>query len=86
VALLVDASALGVRLPKYAAYLNLLEPWWEVLRSLALKGRRFETWAEACQAVAAATADWHQHRPPWSGAAVVDISRAVSLGVRPSPK
>jgi transposase len=29
--------------PKYAAYLNLIEPWWKVLRSLALKGRRFET-------------------------------------------
>ena len=27
--------------PKYAAYLNLIEPWWKVLRSLALKGRRF---------------------------------------------
>ena len=26
--------------PKYAAYLNLIEPWWKVLRSLALKGRR----------------------------------------------
>ena len=22
--------------PKYAAYLNLIEPWWKVLRSLAL--------------------------------------------------
>ena len=32
--------------PKYAAYLNLIEPWWKVLRSLALKGRRFETWDE----------------------------------------
>ena len=31
--------------PKYAAYLNLIEPWWKVLRSLALKGRRFESWA-----------------------------------------
>jgi hypothetical protein len=30
--------------PKYAAYLNLIEPWWKILRSLALKGRRFETW------------------------------------------
>jgi hypothetical protein len=28
--------------PKYAAYLNLIEPWWKVLRSLALRGRRFE--------------------------------------------
>ena len=32
--------------PKYAAYLNLIEPWWKVLRSLALAGRRFETWDE----------------------------------------
>ncbi len=30
--------------PRYAAYLNLIEPWWKVLRSLALKGRRLETW------------------------------------------
>jgi DDE superfamily endonuclease len=29
--------------PKYAAYLNLIEPWWKILRSLALKGRRFES-------------------------------------------
>jgi len=28
--------------PKYAAYLNLIEPWWKVLRSLALKGHHFE--------------------------------------------
>jgi hypothetical protein len=28
--------------PKYAAYLNLIEPWWKILRSLAHKGRRFE--------------------------------------------
>ena len=42
--------------PKYAAYLNLIEPWWKILRSLALKGRRFETWDEVCQAVADATA------------------------------
>lgn len=29
--------------PVYAAYLNLIEPWWKVLRSLALQGRRFDT-------------------------------------------
>ncbi|WP_238537589.1 hypothetical protein [Zavarzinella formosa] len=29
--------------PVAAAYLNLIEPWWKVLRSLALKGRRFGT-------------------------------------------
>jgi hypothetical protein len=51
--------------PVYAAYLNLIEPWWKVLRSLALKGRRFETWAEVCRAVEAATAYWNAHRHPF---------------------
>jgi hypothetical protein len=51
--------------PIYAAYLNLIEPWWKVLRSLALKGRRFATWEEVCQAVEAATAYWNQHRHPF---------------------
>lgn len=51
--------------PKYAAYLNLIEPWWKVLRSLALKGRRFETWDDVCRAIAEATAYWNQHRHPF---------------------
>jgi hypothetical protein len=51
--------------PKYAAYLNLIEPWWKILRSLALKGRRFANWAEVCQAVDAATAYWNAHRHPF---------------------
>lgn len=51
--------------PKYAAYLNLIEPWWKVLRSLALKGRRFETWDEVCAAVQSATAYWNAHRHPF---------------------
>jgi transposase len=51
--------------PVYAAYLNLIEPWWKVLRSLALKGRRFETWDEIAQAVEAATTYWNAHRHPF---------------------
>ena len=51
--------------PTYAAYLNLIEPWWKVLRSLALKGRRFETWDEVRAAVEAATAYWNAHRHPF---------------------
>jgi hypothetical protein len=51
--------------PKYAAYLNLIEPWWKVLRSLALKGRRFDAWAEIEQAVARATAYWNEHKHPF---------------------
>lgn len=51
--------------PTYAAYLNLIEPWWKVLRSLALKGRRFETWEQLCDAVREATAYWNAHRHPF---------------------
>jgi transposase len=51
--------------PKYAAYLNLIEPWWKVLKSLALKGRRFRTWEEVREAVAAATGSWNGHRHPF---------------------
>jgi len=51
--------------PTYAAYLNLIEPWWKVLRSLALKGRRFESWSEVTTAVERATAYWNSHRHPF---------------------
>ncbi len=51
--------------PKYAAYLNLIEPWWKILRSLALKGRRFASWEEICQAVEKATHYWNDHRHPF---------------------
>ncbi len=51
--------------PTYAAYLNLIEPWWKILRSLALKGRRFATWDEVCAAVEAATQYWNAHRHPF---------------------
>ena len=51
--------------PKYAAHLNLIEPWWRVLRSLALKGRRFEAWAEVERAVERATACWNEHKHPF---------------------
>ena len=52
--------------PKYAAYLNLIEPWWKVLRSLALKGRRFDAWAEIERAVERAAAYWNQHKHPFT--------------------
>jgi len=51
--------------PKYAAYLNLIEPWWKVLRSLALKGRRFDAWAEIKHAVERAAAYWNAHKHPF---------------------
>jgi transposase len=51
--------------PKYAAYLNLIEPWWKILRSLALKGHRFETWEEVEEAIRKATEYWNAHRHPF---------------------
>ena len=51
--------------PKYAAYLNLIEPWWKILRSLALKGRRFEAWSQIDEAVRRATAYWNEHKHPF---------------------
>jgi transposase len=51
--------------PTYAAYLNLIEPWWKVLRSLALKGRRFETWQQIEEAIEEATAYWNAHKHPF---------------------
>jgi transposase len=52
-------------LPKYACWLNLIEPWWKQLRSLALKGRRFEDVDEIIEAVVQATAYWNAHRYPY---------------------
>ena len=52
--------------PVYAAYLNLIEPWWKILRSLALKGRRFEDWPEIEEAVRRATEYWNRHKHPFA--------------------
>jgi transposase len=67
-------------LPKYACWLNLIEPGWKQLKSLALKGRRFENQAELEAALWYALDYWNAHRypyrwkkllqeqlPPWGG-------------------
>jgi transposase len=71
--------------PKYAAYLNLIEPWWKILRSLALKGRRFETWAQIEEAVRRATAYWNQHKHPfiWGRRRRHRTSRRLGIAVTP---
>jgi hypothetical protein len=51
--------------PKYAAYPNLIEPWRNVLKSVALRGRWFETWADVCRALDEATAYWNRHPHPF---------------------
>jgi len=40
----------------------LIEPWWKQLRSLALKGRRFERLDELTEALNAALDYWNAHR------------------------
>ncbi len=71
--------------PKYAAYLNLIEPWWKVLRSLALKGRRFASWEAVCQAITAATAYWNAHRHPfvWGRRRRHHPRRRAGIGLTP---
>ncbi len=56
--------------PSSAADLKLIEPWGKILRSLALRGHRFETWDGVEQAVERATAYyWNDHCHPfvWGG-------------------
>lgn len=73
--------------PTRAAYLNLIEPWWKVLRSLALKGRRFASWEQVCQAVEAATAYWNGHRHPfvWGRRKRRRPARASGIAYLPAP-
>ena len=72
--------------PKYAAYLNLIEPWWKVLRSLALKGRRFETWAEVEHTVRRATKYWNTHKHPfvWGRRRRHRTARRLGLAAAPN--
>jgi transposase len=52
-------------IPKYACWLNLIEPWWKQLKALALKGRRFDTLADLTQALYAGLEYWNAHRHPY---------------------
>lgn len=51
--------------PKYAAYLNLIEPWWKTLKSLALAGRSFVIWEQVEEAIERAVEYWNAHRHPY---------------------
>lgn len=51
--------------PKRAAYLNLIEPWWKNLRSLAFAGKSFECWEHLTASVNQATNYWNAHRHPF---------------------
>lgn len=51
--------------PRYAPWLNLIEPWWKTLRHLALKGRSFESLDQLARAITCATDYWNAHRHPY---------------------
>lgn len=51
--------------PTYACWLNLIEPWWKQLRSLALKGRRFETLDDLTEALNGSLNYWNDHKRPY---------------------
>jgi DDE superfamily endonuclease len=52
-------------LPKRAAWLNLIEGFWKILRQRALAGRICSTTAEVDQALHAGVADWNRHPTPF---------------------
>ncbi|NMC53875.1 MAG: IS630 family transposase [Chloroflexi bacterium] len=52
-------------IPKYACWLNLIEPWWKQLRSLARKGRCFENLDQLTLALNQALDYWNAHRHPY---------------------
>ena len=72
--------------PIYVAYLNRLEPWWKVLRSLALKGRRFDAWSEIEPAVQRATEYWNAHKHPfvWGRRRRHRIPRRLGIAATPN--
>ncbi|MBA4117049.1 MAG: transposase [Rubrobacter sp.] len=72
--------------PKYAAYLNLIEPWWKTLKSLAIKGRFFETWEQIEEAVTRAVDYWNAHRHPyvWGRRRRHRASRRPGIGAMPT--
>lgn len=51
--------------PTYAPWLNLIEPWWKTLRSLALAGRKFLDEAALRSSIVKSTEYWNEHRHPY---------------------
>ena len=51
--------------PTYAPWLNLIEPWWKTLRSLALAGHRFEDTDDLRASIVQGTKYWNDHRHPY---------------------
>lgn len=74
-------------IPKYACWLNLIEPWWKQLRSLALKGRRFETLDELIQALNNGLDYWNKpcHPYVWKKRPQAQVKLLGGFGVQLGP-
>lgn len=72
--------------PEYAAWLDLIEPRWKTLRSLALAGRRFELWEEVETATKRAVEYWnaHRHPYPWGRRRRRRTARKPGVGAMPT--
>ena len=71
----------GIRfqfIPKYACWLNLIEPWWKQLRSLALKGRRSETLDELTEALNADISDLVEKKVTVCYASLVSLQEQLN--------
>lgn len=67
-------------IPKYACWLNLIEPWWKQIRSLALKGHRFETLDELSASLKAALVYWNDHKHPYHWKKQPQVQPMLLLG------
>ena len=60
--------------------MNLIEPWWKQLKSLALKGRRFESADEIQSALEGALNYWNEYRRPYRWRKVPPVLPTPILG------
>jgi transposase len=67
-------------IPKYSCWLNLIEPWWKQLRSLALKGRRFENVNEIIESLIASLGYWNAHKHPYVWKKLPQEQPSIILG------
>lgn len=67
-------------LPKYACWLNLIEPWWKQLRALALQGKRFDSTQDLSVALLNALAYWNDHKHPYVWKQQPQLQPTVLLG------
>jgi transposase len=66
--------------PQYACWLNLIGPWWRQLKSLSLKGRRFETVDALTATLTGAVCWWNEDKPPYQWEKMPQQQPSYSLG------